>query len=133
MCFADGSEAIVGVRAEVEKTILKTGLQLDEDREAKEGYGGDDGWVEVGIEVSGQQGKDEEGFWGEMLREGLLGDGKLRERLVINRGWHWRLFIDVGSRESILLNRVDQSIPPNIANSPRFLRSSSFHLRIPIL
>lgn len=116
ICFADGTEAVVGVRAEVERTV-KAGEQrawtkdeggvhrADDDG----GERGDDAWVEVTVEMAGlslqlqqqQQrggGGDEEGglvFLEQMLREGLLADGTLTARLALGRRWHWRLLVDV--------------------------------------
>jgi len=124
--FADGTEAIVGVKAEVEKTVLATDTldlrQLqqqeqdeyaegDEDMEGKEGSGektGQGSWVQISIEIPGFRDDDAlPVFLSEMLRESLVGSaasggegdkgmvGGLKGRLVINRRWHWRLYIDV--------------------------------------
>lgn len=106
ICFADGTEAVVGVRAEVERTVVNggggvagDGWKEDGDREMS----GDDSWVEVAVEMAGQSqqrsgGGDEEGevvFLEQMLREGLLADGTLTARLALGRRWHWRLYVDV--------------------------------------
>lgn len=120
ICFADGTEAVVGVRAEVERTVQQAGGEQrartkdqggvhrandDDDGER----GGDDAWVEVTVEMAGlslqqqqpQQrggGGDDEGglvFLEQMLREGLLADGTLTARLALGRRWHWRLLVDV--------------------------------------
>ncbi|KAL2008648.1 hypothetical protein VTN00DRAFT_6842 [Thermoascus crustaceus] len=125
--FADGTEAIVGVKAEVEKTALATDTldlrQLqrqeqdeyaegDEDMEGKEGSAektGHGSWVQMSIEIPGFRDDDAlPVFLSEMLRESLVGStaggggegdkgmvGGLKGRLVINRRWHWRLYIDV--------------------------------------
>lgn len=129
--FADGTEAIVGVKAEVEKTVLATDTldlrQLqrqeqdeyaegDEDMEGKEGSAektGHGSWVQMSIEIPGFRDDDAlPVFLSEMLRESLVGStagggaesdkdkgmvGGLKGRLVINRRWHWRLYIDVSS------------------------------------
>lgn len=134
--FADGSEAIVGVKAEVEKTVLTTGTldlwQLqqqdqedfaegDEDGEGKEGSAsraGQGSWVQMSIEIPGFRDDDAlPVFLSEMMRESLVGssgrkgrdddgddvmEGGLKGRLVINKRWHWRLYIDVSD---ILSNR----------------------------
>lgn len=115
VCFAEGGEAVVGIRAEVEQTVTATadfggggggrgrrgGEGTAEGRGRRngetpkgEGQGeGDDGWVEVAIE---QREEEAEGvFLAEMLREAVLADGNLTGRLAISRKWHWRLFIDV--------------------------------------
>lgn len=65
----------------------------DDDDDGEEGRG-EDSWVEVVIE---QREDDAEGVvLAEMLREALLADGDLRNRLVIGSRWHWRLVVDVG-------------------------------------
>ncbi|KAI7634736.1 hypothetical protein KC343_g2246, partial [Hortaea werneckii] len=125
ICFADGTEAIVGVKAEVEKTrsnasssgaeehsqgVLGLGKGSardveDEDsrmedgsdgsREGKGGKGRDE-WVEVAIDVPGMRDDDAlPVFLSAMLTEALLADGGLKDRLWINRRFHWRLYIDI--------------------------------------
>ena len=106
LCFADGTEAIVGVKAEVEKesTALHNVEIRGEDADMKDvehegGHGseGDDRWIEVIVDVPGQRDDDTMvAFLAQMIREGLLADGVLRARLVINARWHWRLYVDVG-------------------------------------
>lgn len=128
--FADGTQAIVGVKAEVEKTVFLN--TLDQSAEALgddargggddgEGHGGDGGvgkgekgsgsgsWVEMSIEIPGLRDDDAlPVFLSEMMREALVGSGEsgvtseeggmaggLKGRLVINQGWHWRIYIDV--------------------------------------
>ncbi|KAI7225927.1 hypothetical protein KC330_g8993 [Hortaea werneckii] len=128
ICFADGTEAIVGVKAEVEKTrsaipsysgddasgeehsqgVLGLGTGSgrdveDEDRMDTDGSGsggkggkGRDGWVEVAIDVPGMRDDDAlPVFLSAMLTEALLADGGLKDRLWINRRFHWRLYIDI--------------------------------------
>lgn len=67
---------------------------------------GDDGWVEVSVEMAGQSamtrgggggGEDENAIVSleQIIREGILADGTLRSRLTLGRRWHWRIFIDV--------------------------------------
>ncbi|KAI9368442.1 ribosomal protein S5 domain 2-type protein [Aspergillus egyptiacus] len=129
--FADGTQAIVGVKAEVEKTVL--GVQALSQAE-QQGYtegndddaeGGDSGqssvsgqgsWVQMSIEIPGFRDDDAlPVFLSEMMREPLVESvsggekgnnngqegegggmiGGLKGRLVINRRWHWRLYIDV--------------------------------------
>ena len=124
--FADGSEAIVGVKAEVERTLASDALdfrQLQELQQDDGGAGGDDdageggrdgsqaatgqsAWVQMSIEIPGF--RDDDALpvcLSEMMRESLVGSnvgtdspmaGGLKSRLVINRRWHWRLYIDVG-------------------------------------
>ncbi|PGH08509.1 hypothetical protein AJ80_07829 [Polytolypa hystricis UAMH7299] len=132
--FADGTQAIVGVKAEVEKTVLLTTLNQDDidDEEGGEGAdaagasagerggrsggrggarrSGQSSWVEMSIEIPGLRDDDAlPVFLAEMMREALVGSGAetageleagamsegLRGRLVINQGWHWRIYIDI--------------------------------------
>lgn len=122
ICFADGTEAIVGVKAEVEKTrgaqtgasgevedegVLGLGRgggrdvededmgEDDEEGGRKSGKGRDE-WLEIAIEIPGM--RDDDGlpvFLSAMLTEALLADGGLKDRLWINSRFHWRLYIDV--------------------------------------
>ncbi|KAJ5720505.1 3' exoribonuclease family protein (Rrp42) [Penicillium malachiteum] len=117
--FADGTQAIVGVKAEVERTVLISDtLDVDQDAETGEGEGesasaatgGHGSWVQMSIEIPGFRDDDAlPVFLAEMLRESLVGSvggndgdngerhmaGGLKGRLVINKRWHWRLYIDV--------------------------------------
>lgn len=110
--FADGTQAIVGVKAEVEKTISETDFRqqgIDEpDGEGGEGsenaQAGQGSWVQMSIEIPGFRDDDAlPVFLAEMMREPLVGSvadetgmaGGLKGRLVINKRWHWRLYIDV--------------------------------------
>lgn len=125
--FADGTQAIVGVKAEVEKTTLTAdtldarSLSLQSDlgpsgdgREGTEGSsaatGGHGSWVQMSIEIPGFRDDDAlPVFLAEMMRESLVGSvggkdgdgiergmaGGLKGRLVINKRWHWRVYIDV--------------------------------------
>lgn len=124
--FADGTQAIVGVKAEVEKTVLASDtLQQDssfdiaapaDSRDGAEGpgasaaTGGHGSWVQMSIEIPGFRDDDAlPVFLSEMMRESLVGSvadsgkskdssemaGGLKGRLVINKRWHWRLYIDV--------------------------------------
>ncbi|KAI6924838.1 hypothetical protein KC318_g13412 [Hortaea werneckii] len=135
ICFADGTEAIVGVKAEVEKTrstfpsysgsdatgeehsqgVLGLGKgsgrdvededRMDADGSGSEGKGGKgrDEWVEVAIDVPGMRDDDAlPVFLSAMLTEALLADGGLKDRLWINRRFHWRLYIDVSNLTFIL-------------------------------
>lgn len=105
LCFADGTEAIVGVKGEVERTgyarqnIDVRGADEEmggtESEDCAEGRG-EDSWIEVSIDVPGQRDDDAMVvFLAQMIDEGLVADGGLRSRLVINRRWHWRLYVDV--------------------------------------
>lgn len=115
LCFADGTEAIVGVRGEVEKTNTVGGMYknggkgggggidvIDMDVDEREEGGavtrrGRGRWIEVQVDMPGQRDDDAMVvFLGEMIHEGLVADQFLQNRLVINERWHWRLYIDVG-------------------------------------
>ena len=131
--FADGTQAIVGVKAEVEKTVVAADGALDlrqaqddaaaataRENSGKDGEeeaagsslntaGGQGSWVQMSIEIPGFRDDDAlPVFLSEMMREPLVGSvsgnngdrdgemvGGLKGRLVINRRWHWRLYIDV--------------------------------------
>jgi exosome complex component RRP42 len=86
MIWGDGGECIVGIKAEVEKTLsagaggIGTGIGSD--------------WVEINVEVSGQ--REDDAFLGMTVAESLLVPGAgLAERLVINERFHWRVYVDV--------------------------------------
>src|SRR5271155_3629315 len=63
ICFADGTEAIVGIKAEVEKStprreaLLEMSATADDDDEDENtpetGRSGDNAWVEVTVEIPG--------------------------------------------------------------------------------
>lgn len=116
--FADGTQAIVGVKAEVEKTVLSTDTLASSDPASTEEGGsessaassGHGSWVQMSIEIPGFRDDDAlPVFLSEMMRESLVGSvtdgngkndeetmaGGLKGRLVINKRWHWRLYIDV--------------------------------------
>jgi exosome complex component RRP42 len=112
ICFADGTEAIVGVKAEVEKS--RPGYQAPEDqnigeddddeadedvrrneKEAEQQKGLNE-WVEMSVEIPGFRDDDSMPvFLAAMLSEALLADGEFTRRLWINRRFHWKLYVDV--------------------------------------
>lgn len=117
ICFADGTEAIVGVKAEVEKTrprfaagnvlpeaaLLETGGDGGSEQEDDDGgevprdqRTGDSDWVEMTVEIPGLR-DDDAGtvFLATMLSEALLADREFVKRLWINRRFHWKLYLDV--------------------------------------
>ncbi|KAK0635146.1 ribosomal protein S5 domain 2-type protein [Bombardia bombarda] len=120
ICFADGTEAIVGVKAEVERTRLAhdfdhntfaagsrlegdfvegsyaADAQVDAENVNEEQRVGDDDWVELTVEIPGYR-DDDPGtvFLARMLGEALLADGEFARKLWINRRFHWKLFLDV--------------------------------------
>lgn len=97
ICFADGTEAIVGIKAEVERS--RPSYQSEQDGEGNEGEGGKDGlneWVEMSVEIPGMRDDDSMPvFLAAMLSEALLADGAFTRRLWINRRFHWKLYLDV--------------------------------------
>jgi len=110
ICFADGTEAIVGAKAEVERTrarygpgnTVRGGGQGDEDEDDEEGEGGsasaagESDWVELTVEIPGYRDDDANTvFLAAMLSEALLADGTFARRLRINRRFHWKLYLDV--------------------------------------
>ncbi|MCJ1444602.1 MAG: hypothetical protein MMC23_005104 [Stictis urceolatum] len=111
ICFADGTEAIVGVKAEVEKTTSRAPAQpapntQEEDTEMADpdasqkspsprGHGSKS-WVEMSIEIPGYRDDDAlPVFLAAMLNEGLTATGDLADKLYINARFHWRLYLDI--------------------------------------
>jgi exosome complex component RRP42 len=107
VCFEDGSEAIVGIKAEIEKTVNPYG-SLDDptDQKAVEREAPEEGevpeqtgkpeWLEISIEIPGY--RDDEAttvFLSSMLSEALLADGEFSKKLWINSRFHWKLYLDV--------------------------------------
>ncbi|KAK0342604.1 Exosome complex component rrp42 [Friedmanniomyces endolithicus] len=110
ICFPDGTEAMVGVKAEVEKTrgggqnvTGEVDGKTGEDEEMGDGAdsreNSDRGWgewVEIGIEIPGMRDDDALPiFLSAMLTEALLADTGLKDTLWINTRFHWRLYIDI--------------------------------------
>lgn len=124
VCFADGTEAVAGVKCEIERTVganvrdlwgdrkggglarkaagkdeedeeMMEGGDVDEDEDAWKKGSAD--WVEISVEIPGCRDDDPgTAFLAAMLSEAVLADGGgLASRLVINRGWHWRIYLDV--------------------------------------
>jgi exosome complex component RRP42 len=106
ICFADGTEAIVGVKAEVEKTRRAAGdLDGAGPDDARAGSGasprGDADWLELTVEIPGARDDDAStAFLATMLGEALLAGGDFTRRLWINRRFHWKLYLDVRSQIS---------------------------------
>jgi exosome complex component RRP42 len=109
ICFADGTEAIVGIKAEVEKSRPSYQDQdnggddddeEDEDtrrseKEAEQKKGLNE-WVEMSVEIPGFRDDDPMPvFLAAMISEALLADGEFTRRLLINRRFHWKLYLDV--------------------------------------
>lgn len=106
ICFADGTEAIVGIKAEVEKSRpnYQDAEAVDEDEEttrnskASGENRGSNEWVELAVEIPGLRDDDSMPiFLAAMLTEALLADGEFTKRLWINRRFHWKLYLDVSS------------------------------------
>lgn len=113
ICFADGTEAIVGIKAEVEKSRPgyyqsagevdgEGGDDNDEDEETRRSEKEDEEkrglneWVELVVEIPGFRDDDSMPvFMSAMLTEALLADGEFTKRLWINRRFHWKLYLDV--------------------------------------
>ena len=103
VCFSDGTEAVVGVKAEVEKSRQARQLEgesedvdMGEDINATSEGQGRNEWLEVAIDVPGLRDDDAlPVFLGAMLSEALCADGGLKDRLWINARFHWRLYVDV--------------------------------------
>lgn len=114
--FADGREAVVGIRAEVERTLSTQTQEKDvdvqmggvDDKNSRR-VSGKTSWISLSLTLPGLR-DDDQGlvFLEEMLREVLItptddspsenskGKGSsLQNALVINSRWHWRLHIDV--------------------------------------
>jgi len=107
----EAGECIVGIKAELERDSAVSSRQdwLEVLVEVAGGIGG------VGVSgitgAGGAAGRDEgDGGASVWLKEGLLaggGDSKetssqgmgLLDRLVVSKGWHWKLYIDVSSSD----------------------------------
>ncbi len=143
ICFVDGTEAIVGVKAEVEKSSqqgssgehgvhLGTGgttrdqddASEDEDNEDVRRGKGENSWVELAIEIPGYRDDDAMPvFLAAMLNEALVASGDLPDRLYLNRRFHWKLYIDV--RKSLCLPML------TLLTKHDTIRSSSSHPLFP--
>ncbi|KAM3418664.1 Exosome complex component RRP42 [Cercospora zeina] len=115
ICFSDGTEAIVGVKAEVEKSVrggggaglrvqaqarlntddVAMGADDDDDEDGARGIG-EESWIEVSIQIPDMRDDDAlPVFLAAMLTEALLASGDVKDRLWINSRFHWRLYIDI--------------------------------------
>jgi exosome complex component RRP42 len=111
ICFADGSEAIVGIKAEVEKSrssyhaVNEASIAEDDedgDEETRRSDNEDaakrglNEWVDLTVEIPGFRDDDSMPvFLAAMLTEALLADGEFTRSLWINRRFHWKLYLDV--------------------------------------
>ncbi|KAG4429557.1 hypothetical protein IFR05_014966 [Cadophora sp. M221] len=102
ICFADGTEAVVGVKAEVERSRPSYQVLGGEDGDEGRGNGqeekgrGLNEWVEIAVEIPGFRDDDSMPiFLGALLAEALLADGEFTGRLWINERFHWKLYLDI--------------------------------------
>lgn len=114
ICFADGTEAIVGVKCEVEKsrptyqaaefgTSENDDDEEDEDmreaiekKKAEKAEKGERDWLELSVEIPGFRDDDSMPvFMAAMLSEALLADAEFTGRLWINSRFHWKIYVDV--------------------------------------
>jgi exosome complex component RRP42 len=121
--FADGTEAIVGVKAEVTRTEEdgrvdgdddagaggRTGDDLDDGAGPQQRRAGRSDWVEVTVEIPGFRDDDPTTvFLASMLTEALVADKEFAKKLYINRRFHWRLYLDVsgGLQQAAVIENV---------------------------
>jgi exosome complex component RRP42 len=106
ICFADGAEAIAGVKAEVAKTVQPVASQEAQEAEGEDHDGnsaeqGQSSWVEISIEMPGFRDDDSHPiFLASMLTEALLASEGLMSRLRINQKFHWQLYVDVCNQKT---------------------------------
>ena len=114
--LTDGSEALVGIKAEVHRTAggnatkrleeeLDEKMSIDESQTPAAGPGanrrprGSPDWISLNVDISTLRDDDPLlVFLSEMLREPLListSHTSLADILVINSNWHWHLHIDI--------------------------------------
>lgn len=141
ICFADGTEAIVGVKAEIGKTetrygagntlqetdLIQTGGDDDDETDGNGGEGkasleGQSSWIEIAVEIPGARDDDASTIYlAEMLSEALLADGQFARRLYLNRRFHWKLYLDVSRWTTC---RTPSRDIDNLANNNALRRSS---------
>jgi exosome complex component RRP42 len=141
IALEDGTEALVGVKAEVEKSqwrpapssdagsllTVATGEMMDVDEDAEENGSrgkGRNSWAEISVEIPGFREDDSlPVFLASMLTESLLASGELKDRLYINRRFHWKLYVDVGNLDSAKTHCTNTSSDPTtlpaVVVSPR--------------
>ena len=123
IALEDGTEALVGVKAEVEKSgwvnaVFSRGDggrgiedvdMMGEEEDWGKGKGRNE-WVELTVDIPGFRDDDAlPVFLASMLLETVLGSGGLKDRLYINTRFHWKLYIDVRKTPSL----PPSSIPHN--------------------
>jgi exosome complex component RRP42 len=99
ICFSDGTEAIVGIKAEVGKTPQQIELQQSAESSTTHFSHTPSSLpapIELSIEIPSHRDDDPlPTFLSSMLTETLLASSSLRESLHINERWHWKLYIDI--------------------------------------
>ncbi|KAF1831876.1 hypothetical protein BDW02DRAFT_30667 [Decorospora gaudefroyi] len=103
IALEDGTEALVGVKAEVERSRPRPTLGEQEEVATAAGGAADESrgkgqnsWVEMSVEVPGFREDDAlPVFLASMLTESLLASGELKDRLYINTRFHWKLYVDI--------------------------------------
>jgi len=92
----DGTEALVGVKAEVECTPQPARLGEQTAPATAETTHPHHAWLDLSVDVPGFRPDDAlPVFLASMLAESLLADGALPARLAINRRFHWKLCVDI--------------------------------------
>lgn len=133
--FSDGSEAIVGVKLEVERSPKSHSMSAQKDGDqmkvgtsgkAQTKVKGRSDWIIFALTLPGVRDDDSQlVYLEEMLREPLLTPSSsttnqsLADKLVINSRWHWHIYIDV-----LLIS------PHGLASYPLPLLSMSTHLAL---
>ena len=134
IALEDGTEALVGVKAEVEKSqwrpspgeqsnvaTIEVDMDGDDDDDSK--GKGQNAWVEMSVEIPGFREDDSlPVFLASMLTESLLASGELKDRLYINTRFHWKLYIDV--RIPAILTNIDADNTLDSAALPSTIVSS---------
>jgi exosome complex component RRP42 len=111
IALEDGTEALVGVKAEVERSQWRPSAdargsvlaavagdaEMRDARDAEATAGkGQNSWIEMSVEIPGFRDDDPlPVFLAAMLTESLLASGELKDRLYLNSRFHWKLYIDV--------------------------------------
>jgi exosome complex component RRP42 len=105
LSFSDGSEAIVGIKLEVEKTPQNgqhdedDSMEIDDSETATQHASPD--WVTLTLTLPGLRDDDASlVFLEQMLREPLISPSSataqsLQDALIINKRWHWHIYVDV--------------------------------------
>ncbi|KAF1911695.1 3' exoribonuclease family, domain 1-domain-containing protein [Ampelomyces quisqualis] len=98
----DGTEALVGVKAEVEPSRQPPALAHQEHGDVADGDAhpsnrkGLNSWLEMSVQIPGFREDDSlPVFLASMLNESLLASGELTDRLYINTRFHWKLYVDI--------------------------------------